>query len=711
MINAASGLAGDVRHALRLIIRSPGFSSIAIATLAIGIGINAAVFTLTSAFLFRGFPLVAKNDRIAYIGSEDSFCCVSYPDFEDWRDQAESFEGLQVVHGFPATLSDARGFPEIRDVTEVSAGTFELVGQAPLVGRDFAPSDASPGAAAVAILSHGFWESRYASDPAIIGQTLRLDGSPTTVIGVMPQGFSFPQKQALWVPLVPTAEVMRRDRRDLWFAFGRLREGVTFATARAEIATIGRRLADEYPLTNREAVPEVLTFNEFFVGADESTLYASMWGAVAFVLLIACANLANLMLARAIGRSREISVRIALGAGRRRIVRQLLTESVLLSILGGLVGWWLARWVVQAYMIAARGPGWSPWRVLDYTMDYRIVIYLTVVSVGTGLLFGLAPAGKFSKLDVNAALKDSGRSATSGGRAKHLSDLLVVGQVTLAVVLLAGAGVLLRSFLNVSTTSPGVEVDNVLTAYLHLPEAEYPPGPTRSAFYDELAVSTQALPGVESVAFADILPTLGSVRLRFELEGSAPVEETSLPRVAAIVVAPKYFQTLGASLLSGRAFDATDRAAGIPTVIVNERFAARHWPGEDALGKRLRLYDQADLSWFNVVGVVSNIVQNDTTRQSFDPVVYLPHAQRPRADMWVVARTRLPPERLRADFRRVLEALDPDVPIRFGPYSFAERLAQVYWNKALHALLFLVFAAIALSLATVGLYAIVAHAV
>ncbi len=292
----------------------------------------------------------------------------------------------------------------------------------PSWGGILRPSDQVPGSAPVAILSYGFWQRRYAKDPTIIGRTVRMNGAPTTIVGLMAQGFSFPQKADMWVPLVETAKVRNRDDTDTWFAFGRLAEGVTFQSARVEVESIIKRLETAYPLTDRRWHLSVQNFHEFFIGPNATVLYGSMWGAVGFVLLIACANLANLMLARAIGRSREISVRIALGAGRWRIIRQLLIESVMLSAVGGVLGWWIAKWGVRAYQLAMAQK--ASWLIIDYAMDQRVLGYLIAISIGTGLLFGLAPALRLSKLDVNATLKDGGRGATEGGRGKHLAALL-----------------------------------------------------------------------------------------------------------------------------------------------------------------------------------------------------------------------------------------------------------------------------------------------
>ena len=679
-------IAEDLRYTMRALRRSPGFALTAIATLAVGIGVNAAVFTLSNAVLFSGFPSVEDNDRIVYIASDRSACCLSYPDFVDWRAQATSFEGMAVVHGVPVSLSDATGFPESRDATEVSAETFKLIGARPMLGRDFAAADEAPGAAPVAILSYGFWESRYGRDPAIVGRVIRINGTPTTVIGVMPEGFAFPQKQDLWLPLVQTPNVQSRDWRDLWFAFGRLAQGATLESARAEMTAVGERLASEYPATNRDYLPAIRTFNEFFIGSNENVVYVTIWGAVVFVLLIACANLANLMLARAMGRTREISVRIALGAGRWRIVRQLVTESVILASAGGLLGWWIAKGAVHLYSLAERGPGLVPWRVLDYTVDYQVLAYLAVITIATGILFGLAPAGRLSKLEVNASLKNGDRGAGIGGAGKRLSSMLVTAEVALAVVLLTGAGLMIRSYLSVSTTDPGVTMGNVLTGYVQLPASRYPGADEQSAFFERLEQRLEALPGVVSVAFASELPTWGARPVPHELADQAPIDAERRLETAVLVVGPDYFGTLEAPVLAGREFQDSDDDARVPVAIVNERFASRRWPGEDALGKRLRFFDGAEAApgpWLTVVGVVSNIVQSDATRQALEPIVYVPHRQTSRGGLWVLARTRVPPGSLANDFRREVQALDADLPVMLGPYALEERIAETYWDSEL----------------------------
>jgi putative ABC transport system permease protein len=716
-------LLGDIRFSLRTLFKSPGFTALTIAILAVGIGVNTAVFTVTNAVLFRGFPHVDPNNRILYIDSlRNGFGgSVSYPDFEDWRAQAHSFRGMAVVSngGLRLILNDQSGTPETCDGTQLSADSFQVLGQKPILGRDFAPSDEAPGAPAVAILTYGFWQRRYAKDPSLVGRTIRLNGTPTTVIGIMPPGFDFPHHRVdLWVPLAPVPNLQKRDSRVLWFAFGRLADGATIRSAKAEMDTIGRRLESAYPLANQGVRPHLLKFHEAFIGRSAAARYSAIWGAVGFVLLIACANLANLLLARAIGRSREISVRIALGAGRARITRQLLVESVMLSSLGGVFGLLIAIASIRAYELFSNPP--SSYNRWDYALDFRVFGYLVAISILTGLLFGLAPALRLAKLDINTALKDGGRGVAGGAGRRGLSALLVTGEMALAIVLLTGAGLMLRSFLNIYTADLGVRTGNLLTAAVRLPVDRYPSAQAAIAFFERLSVRLKSVPGVDSIALANSLPGLYAPRLSYELDGAPPIEEQRRPTVSVVVIGPDYFRTVGAAVLAGREYNDFDRPSATPVVIVNQRFASAFWPaGEDPLGKRLRLFDaKRPDAWRTVVGVASNIVQNDNTGQTFNPVVYVPFWQRPAADIDVLAQTRVPPGTLERAFRHEIQAINSELVIYSGlgsvegPKPLTESLAlNNYWSEGVNATLFLILAAIAVLLAAFGIYAVIAHSV
>ena len=701
----------DIRYAFRTLTKSLGFTAVAVMMLAIGIGINGAVFTIANAVLFKGFPLVHENDRILYITTNKGG--VDYADFEEWRTQSKTFSGMAIARGVFSILDSPGGSPETYYTKQVTPNAFQVLGAKPILGRDFTPSDATPGAEPTVILRYNLWEQRFGKDPAIIGETVRLNGMRTTVIGVMPLGFSFPEDQNLWVPLIPPPGALTRGTFGAQYVFGRMADDANVRSARAELETIGRRLASAYPRTNQNVVPVVKDFNEFFIGKNALTIWKALWGAVGFVLLIVCANLANLLLARAAGKSREISVRMALGAGRWRIVRQSLIESLALSGLGGLAGWWIAQWSVRIYALAADGKFAaisSTGNVLDYSVDLRIVAYLIAISIGTGILFGLAPALRLSKLDINATLKDGGRGATRGIRGKHLSGLLVIGQMALAVMLLAGAGVMIRSFLKVFTADMGVDTRHVLTMDLYSPPERFASLEARISFYRDIGAHLQALPGVESVGFGNV-PTYPIPRSAYELADAPIVDENSRPTVAEIVISAGYFRTLRARIISGREFSDFDGASSPAVAIVNQQFANRNWPGEVPLGKRLRLFASWEKSapWVTVVGVVSNIVQNDATRQTFEPLVYLPDGQHGGAEQ-VFVRTSIAPALLADAFRRQVYAIAPDLPTPLWPLEELLDRGLAFQQRNISAL-FLTFAAIALLLASIGLYTVIAHSV
>jgi putative ABC transport system permease protein len=702
----------DLRFAFRTLGKSKGFAAIVVLTLAVGISVNATVFAIANTWMFKGFP-VDRNDLILYLGSRDLSTTypwgpASYPDFRDWRDQAKSFSGIGAANFVRTNLSDDAGLPDTYRGVSVTANTFHVLGVKPFAGRDFSPQDEAPGAAPVVILSYGVWEHRYGKDRSIVGHTTRINGISTTVIGIMPNGMKFPFDNDLWIPLIPTPDLEKRDQRTL-FVYGRMAEGATPKSARAEMATIGQNLQQAYPLTNQGFAPVALTYSEFFNGPDAIRIFGAMFVAVCFVLLIACANVANLLLARAAARSREISIRIALGAGRWRLVRQLLVESLLLAIMAGIAGWWIATRALRVFaaVTISMRPTW--W---DFSADYRMLIYLMAISVGTALLFGLAPALRLSKLDVNSGLKDSGRGTSGGVHAKKLSNVLVIVEMGMAVVLLAGAGLMIRSFLNIYRAPLGVSVPNVLTMRLVLPPAKYPQPSDQIAFHQRLKERLKALPGVEWVAIVNALPTGGSAPYHYELEGAPAADPQHRPSLSAIIASPDYFNVMSVSILRGRDFTDADGVAGaLPVAIVNERFATQFWPGQDPVGKRLRLYDgTTPEAWLTVVALVPNIVQNDITPRQIDPLIYVPYRQKPQADMAIVARTRVPPGTMSNTFRREIQATDSDLPI-YNLWTLPERLERNYWFYEMMGALFGIFAGIALLLAAVGLYAVMAHSV
>jgi predicted permease len=711
------GLFQDVRLGLRTLRRRPAFTAIAVAMLALGAGINIAVFTVVNAALFKGWPIVCRNDRIVQIATSRNF--VYYPDFEAWRLQAKSFSGMALLRGRFHTLDDAANAPETCFTTEVTAGMFPLLGVKPTLGRDFLPSDEQPGAAPVVILRYEVWARRFGADPALVGKAIRIDGHPTTVIGVMPKGFSFPypMRQDLWTPLTPTVAALTRETGYAPYAFARLADGATIQGARTEMTTIGRRLGNAFPRTNRDVVPEVRSFGEWFIGPDARTLYKSMWAAVGFLLLIVCANVANLLVQQAMSRAQEISIRLALGAGRWRIIRQFLIESLLLSLLSGAIAWWIAKAGVRIYALAQVHED-----VLSFAMDLRVFAWLAAISVSTGLAAGLAAAVYLTKQNIHGAsihgaAKDSGRGIAGARRGKRFSDFFVTAEVVLAVALLASAGVLSRSFLKFYTADLGADTANILAiSSPDLPPERYSGPAAWISFYRDLELRLRVIPGVESVGFGSA-PGDDTLRPRYELRDDTSAAEIR-PAAGEIVAGADYFRTLGIRVVSGRAFNSSDRPRSLPVAIVNQRFAARNWPGRMPPGKQIRLLPRMGAPvpgnkpapWLTIVGVVSNVVENDHTRQSVDSLVYVPFEQAPAPFMPVLARTGVAPASLIAPIRRQFEAMDPELAVP-ALMPLRERLDRAWTFERNVTALFLFFAAVALLLAAVGLYAAVSHSV
>jgi putative ABC transport system permease protein len=702
----------DVRFGLRKLAKNPGFAATAIVALSLGIGANATVFAITNGVLFKNMPFV--DDRILYLAARnldrnDGSNGVSWPDFRDWRAQAKSYDGLGAYNFDTQNVTDKSGVPSRHNVSEITANSFSMIGQKPVIGRDFTPEDEAPGAHPVVIIGYRMWEDQYGTNPSVLGQSIRINSVPTTIIGVMRNGLRFPIDTELWTPLRPGANTEKRAERN-YSAFGHLAAGATEMQARAEMVSIGRNLEAAYPETNRRMTVVTHTFSEEINGPEITLLVAALMGAVLFVLLIACANVANMLLARAVERSREISIRIALGAGRWRIIRQLLIESVMLSIAGGAFGWLISLWGIRLFANSIRDqmPAW-----MDFSMDYRGFGYLAAISLGTGILFGLVPSLRLSKLDVNSSLKDGSRGSSGGKRGKYLSAVLVVTEMSLAVVLLAGAGLMIRSFLNIYQLQTGVNQKNVLVMRIFLPEAKYPHDQDQVSFHDRLKTRLDALPGVQVSSISITMPTGGAMEYPYELEGRPPVDEKQRPRLNLLVISPDYFRAMDLKALRGRFFTPADGTAGPPVTIVNQRFAEKFWPGEDPLGKRVRTFDnKVAQPWLTVVGVVPNILQNleNKNMRDHDPLIYVPYRQKPMRDMSIMARTLVPPNSLGTAFRKEVAALDQDMPL-YNLRSLEERLDTNNWAQKIFGSLFGIFALIALVLASVGLYAVIAHSV
>ena len=712
---ALDALRRDVALSARRLGRSPGFTAAVVVALALAIGANVTVFTLANAFLFKNLPF-ADSDRIVYITSRNlqrpGSRNISYLDFLDIRTQASSFDGIGALTTSTVDLSDSSGLPDRYRATSVTPGAFAVIGQRPARGREFSEADARPGATPVVILGDALWRGRYGSDPAILGRTVRINDVNASVIAVMAPGMTFPGTSDLWLPLVRTPAMERRESRTL-SVFGRLAPGATLRASQAELDIIGARLAAAYPATNRDIGVLALDFNDRYNGGETGRLLFWLLWAVGFVLLIACANVANLLLARAVDRSREISIRASLGASRWQVVRQLLAESLLLAVLGGAAGTLLGLWGVRVFD-AALVPSVKP-AYVDFAVDARVVVYLVGITLATGLLFGLAPALQLSRLDITSALREGSGAAGPSRRARLLSAALVVTEVALAVVLLTGAGLMMRSFVNTTRADIGIDPAHVLSLELNLRRTKYPQREDQVRFYDQLKARLEALPGVQTMAVTSDLPAESPDDFYYEIEGAPPTDARSRNRAAGLSVGDDYFAALGLRPRSGREFTRTDVPSDPRIAIVNDALARRAWPAQEAVGKRFRLVEfdgsgarLAPGPWFTVVGVVPDVLQDD---ESFElsPVIYLSYRQSPTG-VELIVRTSVPPATTGESIRRAVQAIDPDLAVRtLRPLE--ESLWLRNWRHRVFGAMFVIFGVIALVLASVGLYAVVAHAV
>jgi predicted permease len=705
----------DLRFGLRVLLKSRGFTAVVVLTLALGIGVNTAIFTIVNSVVFKGMPF-ENPAEIAYLSANRGGGGISYPDFIDFRDQSRSFKGLGSFTNLPADLSDGDAAAERVSGAVVSTNTFSLLGTQPLIGRDFTDTDGQRGADPVALLSHGLWQARYAGDEDIVGRTIRINLRDHTIIGVMRPGEGFPNDTRLWVPFIPDTAAERREGRSL-VVFGRLGDGVSYELASRELSTISRRLAESYPETNKDIEARVAPYTDRGTTGPIRVILYSMLGAVGFVLLIACANVANLLLSRAIRRTRETSIRTALGASRWRIVRQLLVESVMLSLVGGVVGLGVALLGVRWIDVATQPTGRPYW--LDFTMDYRVFGYFLAVSVLTGILFGLAPALRISSSNVSENLKEGGRGSSGGSRSGRMTGALLIGQIGLTIVLLVGAGLMIRSFLITQRFDIGVDTQDLVTVQVAPSGARYPQPADRLAFQERLTERLDSLPGMDTLTIASHPPAGGAQFRTLKIEGREMVDANNrLPAVARVAIVPSYFDSLDLAVRRGRAFTERDGLPGAEAVIVNEPFVTRYFANEDPLGKRLRL--GADLNggtedlqapWVTIIGVSPPVFQQSPNQDlSVQPTVYVPFRQDPPAAFTVLARSSLSGDAAVTAIRNELRQVDADLPL-YNIRTMDEILAQRNWPYRIFGTLFGVFAGIALLMSSVGIYAVTAYGV
>jgi predicted permease len=630
---------------------------------------------------------------------------VSYPDFRDYRAHASAFEALEAATSEPAVLSERGNPPQSYRMDRVSSGIFEMLHIQPVLGRGFNATDAKPGAEAVVLLGYGVWQARYGGAHNVLGRAVRVNEKPAIIIGVMPEGFKFPNLEDLWTQLIPTAELENRSQRPLSL-FGILKRGTTIGQARAELDGVAHRLAAEYPDADKGVGALVETFHERFNGGPIKRIFLLMLAAVGFVLLIACANIANMMLSRALGRQREISIRAAMGASRWQLIRQLLIESVFLSALGGVLGLALSAGGVRWFDLGTQDVGRPYW--IHFTMDYTVFGYFAALCVFSGLLFGLAPALRSSRVDLNTTLKDGIRSAGTrrGGR---LAGLLVIGQFALTLVLLTGAGIFVRSFLANLSLNQSVPADRLLTAGIRLPKQHYASPETRLHFFEQLLPRLRALPGVTHAVIGSNLPGLYAGSRHIEIERAAQVNPAHRPSASVLVQSPGYFAAINLPILLGRDFNETDGAAGRQSAVVTRRFAERYWPRQAAIGKRFRFYEKDKPGeWISVVGVSANIVQ-EPHEKTPNPLLFVPYRQETSDSMSLLVRSAANPSTLASAVRAAVQNLDQDLPL-VDVRTVAHAVEHDQWFLRLFGAVFSVFALIALVMASVGIYAVMAQA-
>jgi predicted permease len=717
------GLWQDIQFAARLLVKDKWFTLVAAGALALGIGVNATVFTFVNAVLIRGLPF-EDGDRIYAITSRDPIrdrnMGVSYLDYKDYAASAKSFTTMAAYTGIIANLSDEGRPPERFFGTYVSANTFALIGQRPIMGRDFLPEDDRPGAAAVIMLGSGVWKNRYGSDPAVVGRTIRVNDVPSVVIGVMPEDFKFPFNADVWQPLstIRDLEEQKRNARGLE-VMGRLSPTASPSQAEAELATIGQRLTKDYPDTNKNVVPRLQTFNQRVTGGPIRPMFFSLMGAVAFVLLIACANVANLLLARSAYRSREVAVRISLGATRWRVIRQLLIESLMLAVISGLLGLALSTIGIRWFDAETQDAGKPYWMM--FTMDARVFGYLAAICLGTGIIFGLAPALHVSKTDINEVLKEGGRSGSSGVRAHRWTSSLIVVEIALTLALLAGAGFMMRNFFTLYRSDIGVDTSRLVAMSLVLPERKYPALEQRLAFYRQLQDRLQSNRNIQAVSVTSNLPSLGGTQRQLLIDGRPLASGEQAPMVTMLTVDPRYFETVRLAILRGRGFTDVDGSAGRESAIVNTRFVQMFFPKEDPIGRRIVL--NMDLAGgappsggiptsltATIVGIVPNVRQRNFNEPETDPVAYLPYRTDPRGFMNLLARTDGDPAAVTSLIREELRQVDADLPL-FNIRTMDDNLARQRWPFRVFGIMFGAFAFIALVLSAVGLYAVTAYSV
>jgi putative ABC transport system permease protein len=701
----------DLLYACRVMRQLPTFTIVAVVALALGIGANSAIFSVVNGIMLKPLPYKEPRQLVWVSGAnlpgginDES---ASGPDFLDWRSRNRSFDGLECLSYWQPVLTNL-GEPARIPGAAVSAGFFRVLGVPPVLGRTFSPDDDQPGKAQVVVLSYGTWQRWFGGDRQVLGKSITLNGSPYTVIGVMPSQFLCPSAapSEIWTVYDSTALARRGRRSDHLGVIGRLKNSVTLSQAHADLNVIASALEREYPQTNTNWRVNAKPLLDRAVGEVKPAMFVLL-GSVAFLLLIACANVASLLLVRATARQKEIGLRTALGAARRRLIRQLLTESVLLFLVGGTLGLVLAYGGIRG--LVAISPADVP-RIKDVGIDRTVLGFNFLVSLLTGVIFGLVPALQSSNPDIIHTLKEGGSGAGQGRRSNRARNALTTAELALALVLLIGAGLLVKSYFKLTAVDPGFRSDHLLTFRLSLPPTKYQDGARAAGFYDPLIERLKALPGVQAVGAASDPPFLSGNNWSFVVEGRPALPPGTVQDAESGIVTPDYFNTMGIALKRGRMFSPTDSRSGPAVVLISETMARRHWPGQEPLGSRLA-FDRSDKgpNWREVIGIVADTRSENLNAEPY-PQLYIPYAQLPQRSMTLLLRTSGDPSVILPDARATVYSVDKEQPLH-NVRTMQEVLAASVAQQRLSTLLLSIFAALALMLAGVGVYGVIAFSV
>ena len=704
---------GDLKYAVRMLIKTPAFALIAILAVALGIGASTTSFSIVNAVLLRPFPLIQDQDRLVYLTqyflkTPDQDNAMSFPDYLEIKKQATSLEGFGAWTDATFIITNGDK-PERFLGSNISSGTFSFLGVQPILGRDFRPEEDNLNATPVALLGYHVWQNLFGGDPAIVGRQVPINGRQVTIIGVMPKEWRFPRVSDLWMPLQLDE---KENPRGNYFlnSIGLLKKGVSIDKARTELEALAGRLAADHAATNAGVNIRIKNFRDEMIG-DGKALTLLIMGAVIFVHLIACANVANLLFARAATRTKEVAVRCALGAGRWQIVRGLLTESIVLGVAGSVFGLIFAVWGIDL-MVAAIPIEMPYW--LKISLDWRVLAFAMGTGLLSSVLFGLVPAWQASKPELVDSLKEGGRSGVGGSRGQRVRNGLVVAEVALALALLIGAGLMLRSFLAIQNYDIGIDPKNTLTFRVGLPPTQYPDKQVAARFFQQLIPKLAEIPGVVAAGATTSLPAAGDIGAdAVVLKGDAEpkqLQDSRLARTATIT--PGYFQTCRIALLRGRDFTLADNKDAPRAVIIDERAANLWFPNQDPLGQQLRGYQRSGepSEWATIIGVVRRVIYANDDRKRALPAVYTAAYQQPESFMSVTMRTSRDPKSFVNIARTTVLSVNKDLPI-YRVFTMEEVVANSFWEKKFFGNLFAIFAVLALFLAAIGLYGVMSYSV